>query len=249
MTQQERISQTFIALADTLVAGYDPIDFLQQLAERCVELLGVTDAGIVLVGPDGLRVLASSSDRMRLLELLEVQRNDGPCLEAWATGSLVRADRLTEAVERWPRFTPAALDAGYQSAYAHPMRLRATSIGALNLFADVEDGLDENGQALGQALADMATIGMVHERMLREQEILSDQLQHALTSRVTIEQAKGVIAEQGGLEMADAFQAMRVYARNTNRLLTDVARDVVGPQADSQHPYRRRRGAAVMRLG
>lgn len=227
MGHQERISEIFIGLADTLVVGYDLIDFLQQLAERCVEVLDVTDAGIALVHDNTLQVLASSSDRMRLLELFEVQRNDGPCMDAWNTGAGVAVAELGEADDRWPVFAPAAAAAGYHSAYACPMRLRTTVIGALNLFADRPDGLDVEGQALAQAMADMATIGIMHERTSREQNIVADQLQAALTSRVLIEQAKGVLAEQGGLEIADAFIAMRTYARNANQRLTDVASAIV----------------------
>lgn len=227
MAQQERITEIFIGLADTLVVGYDLIDFLQSLADRCVEVLGVTDAGIALVHENTLQVLASTSDRMRLLELFELQRSDGPCQDAWDTGTTVAAGELGDAALRWPVFAPAALEAGYRSVYACPMRLRNTVIGAVNLFADGPERLDAEGQALAQALADMATIGILHERMSREQMLVADQLQNALSSRITIEQAKGVIAEQAGLDMSEAFAAVRTYARNANLKLTDVATAIV----------------------
>lgn len=230
MAHQERITEIFIGLADTLVVGYDLIDFLQQLADRCVELLGVTDAGIALVREDTLQVLASTSDRMRVLELFELQRSDGPCQDAWETGLAVAVGELGDAAPRWPVFAPAALEAGYRSAYACPMRLRDITIGAVNLFADRPDGLDPEGQALAQALADMATIGIMHERISREQTLVADQLQNALNSRITIEQAKGVIAEQAGVDMGEAFLAVRTYARNANLKLTDVATAIVERQ-------------------
>lgn len=227
MAKQRRISETFISLADTLVDDYDLIDFLQQLSERCVEILGVTDAGIVLVQSQSLQVLASSSERMHLLELFELQRREGPCQDALHVGAAVSAVDLEGAEQRWPLFATAALAAGYRSAYAHPMRLRDTSIGALNLFVNRTDGLDADGQALAQAFADMATIGIVHERVVHEREVVAEQLQAALTSRIIIEQAKGVIAEQAGLDMPEAFTAVRTYARNANLRLTEVARDIV----------------------
>lgn len=228
MAPDDITGRTFVELADTLVEGYDLIEFLHLLAERSVSLLGVSEAGVVLADEHGnLRALASSSERMRLIELIEVQRQDGPCLDCWRDGGPVREDDLERAAERWRHFVPAALDAGFRSAYALPLRLRAQRIGALNLFADRPAGLAPKDEALGQAMADVATIGILHERYLHERDVLSQQLQTALNSRVTLEQAKGVVAEQAGIEVDAAFRLLRGYARHHNRRLTDVAAAVV----------------------
>ncbi len=228
MTRRDLLSRTFVELADTLVENYDQIEFLHRLAERCVSLLGVTEAGVVLVGPEGqLRPLASSSERMHLIELIEVQREDGPCLDCWRTGEPVREDELAKSRERWPRFAPAALEAGFLSAYAVPMRLRNERIGALNLFSNQTYGLIEPDEAVAQAMADVATIGILHERFIRQREEVSEQLRAAFNARIALEQAKGIIAEASGTDVDEAFALMRRYTRRHRLLLSDVARQVI----------------------
>lgn len=228
MAREELIGKTFVELADTLVDDYDVIDFLHLLAERCVQLLGVTEAGVVLFDTHGrLRPLASSSERMQLIELIEVQTEDGPCLDCCRDGRQVREDDLEQATGQWPQFAPAAIAAGFRSTYAVPMRLREERIGALNLFADRTNGLTEQDQALGQAMADVATIGLLHERALQEREVVSGQLQTALNSRIAMEQAKGLVAEQANLDMGEAFELLRGHARHHNRRLRDVVAEVI----------------------
>ena len=228
MAREELIGRTFVELADTLVEDYDVIEFLHLLAERCVQLLGVTEAGVVLFDAHGrLRPLASSSERMQLVELIEVRTDDGPCLDCCRDGRPVREDDLEGATGRWPQFAPAALDAGFRSTYAVPMRLREERIGALNLFADRVNGLTEQDQALGQAMADVATIGILHERVLHERAVVSGQLQTALNSRIAVEQAKGLVAEQADLDTGEAFELLRGHARHHNRRLRDVVAEVI----------------------
>jgi len=228
MAREDLIGRTFVELADTLVEDYDVIEFLHLLTERCVQLLGVTEAGVVLFDAHGrLRPLASSSERMQLVELIEVQTEDGPCLDCCRDGRQVREDDLAEATGRWPQFAPAALDAGFRSTYAVPMRLREERIGALNLFADRVNGLTGEDQALGQAMADVATIGLLHERVLHERAVVSGQLQTALNSRIAVEQAKGLIAEQASVDMGAAFELLRGHARHHNRRLGDVVSAVI----------------------
>ena len=228
MAREELIGKTFVELADTLVEDYDVIEFLHVLAERCVQLLGVTEAGVVLSDAHGrLRPLASSSQRMQLMELIEVQTDDGPCLDCCRDGLQAREDDLEGATGRWPHFAPAALAAGFRSTYAVPMRLREERIGALNLFSDRANGLSEEDQALGQAMADVATIGLLHERVLQERTVVTGQLQTALNSRIAVEQAKGMIAEQAGVDMGEAFDLLRQHARRHNRRLRDVVAEVI----------------------
>jgi GAF domain-containing protein len=222
------MARTFVELADTLVDDYDLIDFLQLLTERCVELLGVEEAGIVLADQAGkLRVLASSSERMRLLELFELQTEHGPCLDSFHSGEPVRADDLESAHDLWPHFGPSAVVAGFRSVYAIPMRLRDVRIGALNLFANETAGLSEADELLGQALADVATIGILQERFLHERQALADQLRTALNTRVVLEQAKGMLAEQAQTDVDAAFGLLRSYARDQNLRLGEVARAVM----------------------
>ena len=228
MFREQRLSQAFVELADTLVADFDVVDFMTLLTERCVELLGATDGGLMLVDPLGdLRVVASSSEQMRTLELLELQSSEGPCLDAFRTAQAVGADDLDEVMQRWPTFGAHVGRAGYRSIYAVPMRLRASVIGALNLFNTVQAPWDAEDLEIAQALADVATIGLLHNRAMHDSILLSTQLQTALNSRVTIEQAKGLLAARLDISTDEAFERLRRYTRSHNLLLASVAADVV----------------------
>jgi GAF domain-containing protein len=218
------LARTFVDVSDTLVADFDVADFLAVLAERCVEFLGVSEAGLMLADAKGvLRVAASSSEKMNVLELLELQHSDGPCVECFRTKTQIREEDLRQATSRWPVFAPQAVTAGFTSAYALPLRLRDQVIGSLNLLRVEPGGPDADDLLIGQALADVATIGILQHRAASEQRIIAEQLQFALNSRIVIEQAKGVLSASSGLDMDAAFQAMRQYARNHNQRLTDVA--------------------------
>jgi transcriptional regulator with GAF, ATPase, and Fis domain len=235
------LSNTFIELADTMVADFDVIDFLHLLTDRSVALLGASAAGVMLADPRGeLRVAAASTEEAGLLELFQLQNDQGPCLECFRTGQPVTASDLAGPAQRWPRFAQAAAQAGFRTVEALPMRLRDQVIGALNLFRAAPGGLDPADLRIGQALADVATIGLLHERNVRRRETVAEQLQGALNSRVIIEQAKGKLAERLSIDMDRAFTMLRDYARNSNQRLTDVARDFVGgATADFPPPARR----------
>src|SRR6201985_290543 len=212
--REQQLTETFVELADTLVADFDVVDFLHGLADRCVQLLGVDAAGLMLADQRGsLRVVASSTEQARLVALFQVQHDQGPCLECFQSGSPVYAADLASAAQRWPMLAPAVAGAGFAATQALPMRLRDDVIGAMNLFMRTPRRLDEAGLRVGRALADVATIGLLQERNLRHQEVLAEQLRGALNSRVTIEQAKGVLAERLGLDMEGAFNLLRGQAR------------------------------------
>ena len=228
------LAELFVSLADTLVSGFDVVGLFDDLAGACVELLDVTAAGLMLVDPAGrLRVMASSEERSRLLELLEIQNDEGPCLDCYRSGQPVLVGELAAAGARWPSFTEEATSVGFAAAYALPMRLREDTIGALNLFHQRPQALTEAGIRLAQGMADVATIGILQHRALQRSSDLADQLQTALNSRLVIEQAKGVLAEREHLDMAEAFELLRRYARHTGRRLSDVAAAVVTRQLTS----------------
>ena len=229
MPKEALLVRTLVEVADSLVDDFDVVALLSLLADRCVEVLEVAAAGVMLVAPDGnLRVVASSSETVRMVELFELQADEGPCLDCYRTGAAVLLDTDLAAVGGpWPRFAAVAAKAGFRSAHALPMRLRGATIGALNLFGSASGGLPAADVAAGQALADVATIAILQQRMVSESRILIDQLNTALSSRVLIEQAKGVLAERAGLSLESAFDTMRRHARNHNLRLADVARGVV----------------------
>ncbi len=223
-----RVREVFIELSDTLVDDFDVIEFLDRLAARCSELLGVSACGILLADHHGaLNLVAASTEQARLVELNQLQNLEGPCFDAFSTGRPVQHPDLRTASGRWPHFTAASVSAGYLSVQALPMRLRHTVLGAVNLFSETTGELDADTITLGQALADAATIGIVHQRALARQEIVTEQLQTALNSRILIEQAKGFLSHSLDLDVDEAFALLRSYARANNRRLTEVADDVV----------------------
>jgi GAF domain-containing protein len=226
----------FVDLADTLVGDFDTADTLQLLVERCVEVLNAAAAAVLLTnGKDELRLLASSSEEAQLLELYQLQCEEGPCLDAYRTGQPVHCHDLVGMETRWPNFTPATLSLGFRSVHALPMRLRGNVIGGLNLFDAGADDLDERQHLpIGQALADIATIAVVKNRSVRDSETLSAQLQTALDTRVVIEQAKGIIAATLEVGLDEAFTILRAHARRTRQPLSELAHNVARGHIDAQ---------------
>jgi GAF domain-containing protein len=225
---EQSVADVFVELADTLVEDFDVVDFLQQLTIRCADVLDVTAAGILLTDQRGtLRVVAASTEETRLLEVLQLQTDEGPCPECFHTGRPIAVPNLAEVINRWPRFAAAAGQLGFTSVHAVPMRLRSEVIGALNLFDAKPGALGEGRLRIGQALADVATIGILQARAIRHREVLAEQLQTALNSRIVIEQANGVIAERKGVDMDQSFALLRASARRTGRQLSELARAVI----------------------
>jgi GAF domain-containing protein len=232
VNREAQLSRVFVELADTLVADFDVVDFLHTLTLRCVDLFPVDAAGLMLADPRSeLRPVAASAEQVQMLELFELQSEEGPCLESYRTGVAVKAEDL-EQTTGWPRFRREALAAGFRAVQALPLRLRGQVIGALNLFRAEPGALDGEELAVCQAIADVATIGVLQARAVREAQMLADQLSVALKSRVIIEQAKGVLAERESVAMDTAFRRLRRYARHHNLRLADVARDVVDRRLD-----------------
>jgi GAF domain-containing protein len=224
----ERLAQVFVEVADTLVHDFDLVEFLQTVTARVAELVAVDAAGLLLADPSGrLQFMAASDEASTLLELFQVQHHEGPCLDAFrARTPVVNAD-LQAAGERWPLFAPRATGAGFRSVHAIPLRHDDQVIGVLNLFGTASGELGASDVQIVQALADVATIALLQERALRRAEVLTEQLQGALNSRVVIEQAKGALARMRGVDVDEAFGMMRAYARTNRRRLGDVATAVV----------------------
>lgn len=228
ITREQRLLQTFASLADTLVEGYDVVELLQLLVDSCKELLDTTAAAILLADSTGeLDVIVSTSEASRLVELIQIGAEAGPCVESFLSGTVVSVPDVSRSPERWARFRDGAVAQGFSSVHAIPMRLRETRIGTLNLLRDTTGDLEPEDQVAAQAFADVATIGILHERSIRESTILAEQLEHALRSRVVIEQAKGVVAHTRGVPMEDAFTLIREYARANRIGISQVAAQLV----------------------
>lgn len=224
---------TFVELADTLASGYDIGDFLQFLVDRSSDLLVADTAGVLLKSPDGaLALAAATSQEMLNIEKFEISLEQGPCLEAYLTGAQVMAEDLQRCGDRWPEFTPRIIDLGMRSAAAFPLQLRDDRLGALNMYRSEPRAFASDEVRLGQALADVAAVGILQERAIFEAERRSEQLQRALDSRVLIEQAKGVLVERHGMPPRAAFELLRRHARNNNRKLRDVCRDLMDGELD-----------------
>jgi GAF domain-containing protein len=225
----ERLAGIFVEVADTLVDEFDLLDFLHTLADRAGSLVGAAAVGLLLADERGrLEYMAGSDEEVRLVELFQLQNDEGPCLEAFHGGRPVINVDLEAATDRWPLFAPRAAEAGFRSVHAFPLRLRSDVIGVMNVFGDTRGGdFDDTDVPIMQALSDVATIGLLQERAIRRGEVLTEQLQGALNSRIVIEQAKGAIAQLHEISVDEAFVRIRAYARSHNRRLTDVAHHVV----------------------
>ncbi|KFF60812.1 transcriptional regulator [Cryobacterium sp. MLB-32] len=231
LTRASLVSGAFVKLADALVGEYDVLDVLHTLVEQAVQLLDATAAGLLLADPDGhLQVLASTSEESQLVEILQSQAGVGPCVDAFRTGHVITMSDIEVEGAQYPAFTRAALSQGFRSVHAIPMRVRPQTIGALNLFRAQRGRLTEEDAAIGQALADVATISILQERTVREKTVVNEQLQRALNSRILIEQAKGVIAQQTGLDMNEAFNRLRAYARSHSEAMHITAENVINNQ-------------------
>jgi transcriptional regulator with GAF, ATPase, and Fis domain len=227
------LANLFVTLADTLVADYDVVDLMDRLVNACADLFDIEAAGLLLVDQrGGLQVVASSSEQAQVLELFQLQSDQGPCLDCISTGRAVTVGDLGDAGQRWPRFTEAAAAGGFNSVHAVPLRLRQEVIGGLNLFGSSGQPLDAEQQRLAQALADVATIGILQQRSVHRSGLLAEQLQTALDSRICIEQAKGVLAQLGHTDMDAAYRALRRYSRDNNLKLSAVAAAVVRNEVD-----------------
>lgn len=234
VSREQRLAETLVRLADTLVRDFDVVDLFHQLVESVPGLVAVEEAGLLLADGHGdLQVMAASSESVRIIELLQVHASRGPCFDAFETGEMVMSSFYdAAAVDRWPAFVESARAGGFGSILAVPMRVRGTVLGALNLFRVDREELAGEDVVAAKALADIATIAILQDRAAHDSTVLVDQLQHALNSRVIIEQAKGVLAEKMHVDMDESFALLREYARNHNLTLRKVAEDVASGTLD-----------------
>ena len=228
MISAARLSDFFVEVADTLVDDFDIVDFYQNLTERAAEVSGAAAVGILLSDErDQVRFMASSNASGELMELLQLQRAEGPCVDCIVTGEAVLNADLVDATARWPVFAPRAVEAGFRSVHAFPMRLRDRSLGALNLFGTGVGDFGQEEVKVVQALADIATIAIFQERYIADAEVLGEQLQNALNTRIIVEQAKGALAQAEGISVEAAFERLRSRARSSSRRLVEVAQQVL----------------------
>jgi GAF domain-containing protein len=233
--REHAITQAFVSIGNSMVDGADVVDLLSGLTSDCARLLDIASAGLLLADDQGvLHVLAASSERTRDLEIFQLQRDQGPCLDCFHTGQQVSVNDLNRETERWPEFVAAATAAGFAAVHALPMRLRGTVLGALNLFGDKAGALAADDLALAQALAHVASIALITDKATSDERTINQQLQAALSSRVMIEQAKGILAQVGILDMDQAFTTLRSYARDHDERLSEVAEHLISGRLAAQ---------------
>jgi GAF domain-containing protein len=227
-SRETRLNAAFVKLADTLTDDYDVVDLLHTLVEECTAIFDTEAGGLMLADADGqLQLVASTSEQADLVEIMQLNAGIGPCVDCFHTGLPVAVADIENSGDRWPAFRVEALKQGFRSIYATPLKLRGQIIGTLNLLSRSVGELNARDARAAQALTDVATIGILQERVIRERGIVTDQLQRALDSRILIEQAKGVLSESASIGVDAAFAAMRSYARNHNMRLHDVADGIV----------------------
>jgi len=222
--RETRVLDAVVSLVDTLLEDFDVVDLLTELTERCAQLLDVAAAGFLLADPlNQLRLLAATTEQARELELFQLQADEGPCVECYASGQPVSIADLRTAGDRWPRFVPAALDAGFTAVHAVPMRAAGIVLGALGLFGARPGELGDADRLVAQTLAHIACVAILQERAPTPATVMP-QLRSALASRVIVEQAKGLLRESLDVSVEDAFLLLRAYSRANGEHMTDVAR-------------------------
>jgi hypothetical protein len=232
-SREARINQAFVRVADTLMDSYDIVDLLVTLVQECTDLLDTEAGGLLIANSAGeLELIASSSEDAEFVEVMQLAAGAGPCVDCYTSGVAVSVGNIDKSGEKWPQFRAAALERGFHSIHATPMRLRGAVIGTMNLLSVREGELVARDAALAQALADVAIIGILQERSLRDPNIIIEQLQLALDTRIMVEQAKGVLAYTRSLSMDEAFNALRSYAREHKLTLRTVAENVVNRTLD-----------------
>jgi GAF domain-containing protein len=227
-TREENINDAFVRVAGTLVDDYDVVELLSTLVHTCTQLLNVQAGGILLADGTGLlELVASTSEEAEIVEVMIVAAGAGPCIDCFTTGAVVSIPNIETDAAQWPRFRRTALEQGFRAAHATPLRLHGEVIGAMNLLSTEPGALSDRDARLAQALADVATVGILHERSLRQPELVAAQLHLALDTRILVEQAKGVLAEVHSCTMTEAFDALRDYARVHEITLRAAAAGVV----------------------
>ena len=226
-SRETSIITAFVTMADTLTTDFDVVDLLHTLVEECAELLNIEAGGLMLADSEGhLQLMTSTSEHADLVEIMQLAADAGPCIDSFTTGIAVSVPDIQQSGGRWPAFQKTALQQGFHSAHATPMKLRGQIIGTMNLFGTARNEVSPRDAALAQALADVATIGILQERLIREGNVVAEQLHNALDSRIIIEQAKGIVAHSLSVDMPDAFSVLRSYARNNNLTIRSVAEQV-----------------------
>ncbi|MFP3712378.1 GAF and ANTAR domain-containing protein [Puerhibacterium sp. TATVAM-FAB25] len=220
-------ADSFADAAKALLQEHDLTDLLLRLTRDATRFAGGDAAGLLVRAGAGLEVLSSTSHAATQLELFQAMSTEGPCVDVLEAGAPVVVAGRREIVDRWPTVGRAIVDAGFNGVHASPVAWQGGTIGGLNLFRRAEQPPDAEQRRTAQAFADMLALAMVQPDRPAEQDV-DRRLARALGGRVTVEQAKGVLAQQHGLDMAAAYEELVDRSTREGRTLTDTAREVIG---------------------
>jgi hypothetical protein len=233
--RENDIIRSFISFSDSLVGDFDVLDVSIRLAEDCARLLDIAAVGLLLAdAEDVLHLLAATSEQARSLEAFQLQRDEGPCLDCFHSGSSVSVPELASAADRWPRFVSVALEQGFASVHALPMKLWEEPLGALGLFGNSPGDLDEQDLNLAQALAHVASIAILRESHAPSRSMLIPGVQGAISSRNALEVAKGIVADAAGVDTDAAFLRLRQYGHAHGQSLSHLARMFISVPPDAR---------------
>lgn len=225
-----KLAAALTGLNRAAAIGADIVELLASLAQSCVDILPVAAAGLLVLDQTGnLMVIGSSSDAAELLDLFQLQNEEGPCLDCCRTGEAVSIDQLDERSSRWPRFAGAARAEGFSAVYAIPLSSLGVVVGALNLFARTP--LNEQALQSAQAMADAATFALLRIDPVIDAAVVARQLYQAIESRNVIEQAKGMLAQRFEEDPIAALDRLQQAAARADVGMVEMARLVVTRQA------------------
>ncbi|MEU2791368.1 ANTAR domain-containing protein [Streptomyces sp. NPDC007100] len=241
-TAPQHLASVFVELAGGGAPGPPGVPtLLARLTRHSRELLGVRATGVAFTptSRDTPQVAGSDED-VRRLEQDSAAWDEGPGPACRRSGTALHSTALAGSVarQRWPRYAPRALALDCTHVAALPLRGHSGPVGALVLLATSGTPLTGDLMTLGQSLADFAAVTVVREHEVEAGRALAAQLEHALAHRVVIEQAKGALTARHALSPDAAFTVLRSYARSHQRLLTEVAREVVEGRLDPRRPAR-----------
>lgn len=240
-TREARINEAFMQATAALMDPYDVVDLLSSLMASCTDIFDAQAGGILVADVIGdLELVASTSEEAQTVEMIIIDAGAGPCIDAFTSGIIVSVPDIATDGGTWPVFQAAALEQGFRSSHAIPMRIQGTVMGVMALLSATPGALDAVDARVAQSLADIATLGIVHERTFRQSEAISEQFHLALDTRILVEQAKGALSARTSVSLTEAFDALRDYARSHSVSLRQVAADTIAqrltpPASGSRH--------------
>jgi len=214
--------------------AHDDARLLTALCAHAATVVGAASCAVALADDrHQLCEVLASDDEARALVRLQVQHAEGPCIDAFRGGHVVTTDDLSRQTDRWPALTQPARRRQVRRVLAVPMRSGPHLLGALQVMCPAQGTFTPSDVLAVEALTDVVADSLLRERLMGDTLATVDQLQHALRSRIVIEQAKGMLAERTGVSLEAAFEQLRRFARNNHRRLHDVCRDVIDGRLDA----------------